>query len=102
MTFNASAKLSVSVIVFFVVTPPNTMSRPTEASSTLIESVFKSPMLVMFPSVTVRLVTVVAPAPKVPEVERFSFPKDIAPLVSVMLPSFITKAPVLSPPLCTD
>ena len=46
-----------------------------------------SPTLVMLPSVTLNEVTVIAPAPRVPVVDRFSSPKEIDPPESVIEPS---------------
>ena len=45
--FSASAKLSVNVILFFVVFPPKTISSPVPAASTLMLSAFISPTFVM-------------------------------------------------------
>ena len=56
-----------------------------------------SPTFVMFPSVTLNEVTVVAPAPKVPVVIRFSSPKLIAPLESVIEPFPRVRVPTFEP-----
>ena len=56
-----------------------------------------SPTFVMLPSVTLNEVTVVAPAPRVPVVERFSFPKEIEPLESVIDPSERVRFPTAEP-----
>ena len=49
---SASARLSVSVILFFSVFPPNTTSKPAVASSTTTLSQAMLPTLVMLPSLT--------------------------------------------------
>ena len=97
--FKASARLSVRVILFKVVLPPNVIFKPTEAPSTTILSQAIEPALVMFPSLTSKEVTVVAPAPSVPDVVRFSFPKLIAPLVSIILPFDNVRLPIVVPVL---
>ena len=57
----------------------------------------------MLPSAKVKLPTaepvasVATPAPKVPVVLKFSLPKSIAPLESVMLPSSNVKVPTVEP-----
>ena len=80
-----------------VVTPPNTISNPIEESSTIILSHPIDPTLVMLPSVTDREVAVNAPQPRVPVVERFSSPKLIEPLLSVILPFAKVRLPIVDP-----
>ena len=52
---------------------------------------------VMVPEPKAREVPVIAPAPSVPVVERFSLPKDIAPLESVILPFASVRLPMVEP-----
>ena len=56
-----------------------------------------SPTFVILPSVTLNEVTVVAPAPRVPVVDRFSSPKEIDPPESVIDPSARVRVPIEEP-----
>ena len=84
---------SISTLVVFWLSKSTGLEKVIAVSSADMVSKAILPTLVILPSVTLNDVNVPAPAPSVPVVDRFSFPKSIAPELSTILPVEIVIVP---------